>query len=81
LKSIGSTKTRTIFLPLLRFILKRNTFGSKFHGVCLMEDTAIGTMRRLVEVDEDFVSMVRFVMKKSWKWRCRGCDGEDTQKH
>jgi hypothetical protein len=46
-----------------------------------MEDTGVGTMRRVVKVDEDFVSMVRFVVKESWEWRCRGCDGEDTQKN
>jgi hypothetical protein len=45
-----------------------------------MEDTTVGAMRCLVKVDKDFVSMVRFVVKESWKWRCRGRKGEDTQK-
>jgi len=45
--------------------LKRDAFGGKFHGITLVKDTIIGTVRSFVEIDENFMCMVWFVVNEA----------------
>ena len=79
LEGICSTKTCSEFFTLLVLILQVSTFRCKFQGKLVVKDAFVGAMRCLVEIFEDFMNMVRFVMNNV-NWRCVDRSGTDTQK-
>jgi hypothetical protein len=71
LESICLTKTRAVILPLFLIAVERSTFRSEFHRVLFVKDTYIGAVRCFVEIFEDFVSLMGFIVKEIWSWSGR----------